>query len=370
MRGTCYLSGNAFKSKVRDMTKVPVYFAPVKDKPSPEEVSETARKLFEALLEREHVTLGKKLALKVHFGEMGNRTFLPAADYNGIVDLLEEQGSSCCYIETCVLYGGKRFRAEEHRKLAQSHGFTRLPVIIADGESGEEQTLHPISGKHFRTCSLGRAFDDFPQVIVCSHFKGHALAGFGGALKQLSMGFASKGGKLAMHMGIKPKIRNWLCKRCGVCQKRCQAGAITLGRAKGEVSRIDHEKCLGCGACFSACPHHAVSILSLRGLSGVFFQKRRFREKLAEYAAASHSGHRNIYLNFALSITRGCDCEPRPMFPLIPDIGIFASLDPVAVDQACWDACAERGRKFKGTEMLEHAEKAGAGSRSYELIRI
>lgn len=352
------------------MGKAPVYFIPVKDKPAPEEVSETAREIFSALVDREHIELEKKLALKVHFGEMGNRTFLPAADYDGIVDLLEERGSSCSFIETCVLYGGKRFRAEEHRKLAASHGFTRLPVIIADGESGEDQTLHRITGKHFRTCSLGRAFDDFPQIAVCSHFKGHALAGFGGALKQLSMGFASKGGKMAMHMGIKPKIRNWLCKRCGICQKRCQAGAITLGREKGEVSRIDHEKCLGCGACFSACPHHAVSILSLRGLTGVFFQKRRFREKLAEYALASHSSHRNIYVNFALAITRGCDCEPRPMFPLIPDIGIFASLDPVAVDQACWDACAERGRKFKGIETLEYAEKLGVGVRSYELIRL
>lgn len=352
------------------MKKAPVYFIPVTEKPGPDEVSTAARKLLTALVEREGIKLEKKVALKVHFGEMGNRTFLPAADYNGIADYLEEQGAECSFIETCVLYGGKRYRAEEHRKLAASHGFTRLPVIIADGESGEEQTLHKIEGKHFRTCSLGRAFDDFPQIVVCAHFKGHALAGFGGALKQLSMGFASKGGKLAMHMGIKPRIRNWLCKRCGLCVKRCQAGAITLGREKGQVSRIDHEKCLGCGACFSACPHHAVSILSLKGLTGVFFQKRRFREKLAEYALASHTSHRNIYLNFALAITRGCDCEPRPMFPLIPDIGIFASTDPVAVDQACWDACAERGRKFKGIEILEYAEKAGAGVRAYERIDL
>ena len=314
--------------------------------------------------------LEKKIALKVHFGEKGNKTFLPPGDYDGVIDFLTEAGCGCCFMETCVLYGGKRFRAEDHRRLALDHGFTRLPVVIADGEGGEEQTLVPVGLKHFGSCSLGKAFEEYRQVIVMSHFKGHALAGFGGAIKQLSMGFASKGGKLAMHMGIKPRIRSWRCRRCGLCVKRCQAGAIHLGKEKGTRSYIDHSVCLGCGACFSACPHHAVSVLSLYGLKTMLFQKRHFREKLAEYAFAAHSGRRNLYLNFALSITRGCDCEPRPMFPLLPDIGIFASLDPVAADQACWDACAERGRKFKGVEQLEYAEKIGLGSRTYELIRL
>lgn len=344
-----------------------VYFSPVPQKTPPSEIQKISRRLFETLLKEESVELEKNVAVKVHFGEWGNRTFLPAEDYDGILDVLQERGTEAKWIETCVLYGGKRYKAEDHRKLAAEHGFTRLPVVIADGERGEEQTLVEIPGKYFKTCSLGKAFEEYKQVIVLSHFKGHALAGFGGALKQLSMGFASKGGKLAMHMGIKPKIRNFFCKKCGLCARRCQVHAVHIEK---ERSWIDHDVCLGCGACFSACPHHAVSILSFAGLANALFQKKRFREKLAEYALASHRGRRNIYLNFALNITRGCDCEPRPMTRALPDIGIFASLDPVAVDSACWEACAAAGKKFKGTEQLVHAEKSGVGSRSFELIRV
>ncbi len=349
--------------------KSKVYFIPVQKKSSPEEVRDAARRIFEAVLEKENLNLEKKMAVKVHFGEKGNRTYLPPAAYDGILDVLQEKETEAAWIETCVLYGGKRFKAAEHKKLAEDHGFTRLPVIIADGETGEEHTLVPISsGHHYKVCAIGKAFDEFPQVLVFSHFKGHALAGFGGAIKQLSMGFASKGGKLAMHTGIKPAIWNFLCKHCGLCAARCQVNAIHV--KKGEKSYIDHDACLGCGACFSACPHHAVSILSLAGLKNMLFQKKHFREKLTEYALASHQNRKNIYVSFAVNITRGCDCEPRPMTRATGDIGIFVSTDPVAIDTACWDACKEAGHEFKGAEQLDYAQKIGLGSKEYELCTI
>ncbi|UKI34683.1 MAG: DUF362 domain-containing protein [Lentisphaeria bacterium] len=249
-----------------------------------------------------------------------------------------------CYIETSVLYGGERFERERHIRLAHEHGFTQLPVVIADGARGEEDVAVPVNLHHFSSCHIARLLAEADQVLVLSHFKGHMLAGFGGALKQLSMGFASKGGKMAMHMGVKPRIRCWKCRRCGACLSRCNEGAITLG----DHPHIDHAKCVGCGACFSICPHRAISILSFGGLWNALFGGRFFREKLAEYACASSRGKRHIYLNFALNITKGCDCEPHAMKPVLPDIGLFLSSDPVAVDAACWDAAARLGKSFRG----------------------
>lgn len=341
-----------------------VYFKPLPPHASAGEVSAAARQLLERFVEREPVSLDSSIPLKVHFGEKRNRTFLRPENYAGILDFLRERGIESCYIETSVLYGGERFERERHIRLAHEHGFTQLPVVIADGARGEEDVAVPMNLHHFSSCHIARLLAEADQVLVLSHFKGHMLAGFGGALKQLSMGFASKGGKMAMHMGVKPRIRRWKCRRCGACLARCNEGAITIG----DHPHIDHEKCVGCGACFSICPHHAISILSFGGLWNALFGGRFFREKLAEYAFASSCGKRHIYLNFALNITKGCDCEPHAMKPVLPDIGLFLSSDPVAVDAACWDAAAQRGRKFRGRDILSYAEKCGAGSTCYELI--
>ena len=148
--------------------------------------------------------------------------------------------------------------------------------------------------------------------------------------------------------------------------KRCQSGAISLE----PVPHIDRERCSGCGGCFSICRHHAVSILSWSGLLNAVFKGRFFREKLVEYALAAHQNRKNIYLVFAVNITRGCDCEPVPMFKLMKDIGIFASTDPVAVDKAAYDAAAENGKAFKGKEQLFYAEKLGMGSTHYQIIEL
>lgn len=351
------------------MEKAKVYFIPLDDRAEHAQVSEKAAELFRHIVEKESLTLKPKAGIKVHFGEAGNRTWISAKAFDGILDELSARGVESAFLETSVLYGGRRRNAESHKKLAAEHGFTRIPVEITDGEAGEASTLVPIEGKHFKTCAIGKGFEAYEQILVLAHFKGHALSGFGGAIKQLSMGFASKGGKMAMHMGIQPVILNFLCKRCGLCVKRCQVDAIDIQKKPGK-SRIDHSKCLGCGACYAACPSHAVSILSWKGLKNMLFRKDDFREKLVEYALASHKGRSNIYLNFAINITKGCDCEPHPMLRTMNDIGILASTDPVAVDAACWDLCAARGTKFKGAEQLDYVEKLGLGSRTYDLITI
>ena len=331
------------------------------------EADEAAKRVLEHIVKSENITLAKHLPLKLHFGEKGNTTYLPAATYGKIIEYLKAQDIDCAYYETSVLYGGERFKAEKHVALAKKHGFDNLDIVIADGKSGEDAVQVDMQLKHFASCAVARKLAEAEQVLVLSHFKGHMLAGFGGAIKQLGMGFAAKGGKMAMHLGVKPRIISFLCRGCGACVRRCNENAIS---PNGKKFKIDHDKCIGCGACFSICPAHAVSVWSFAGLANALFKGKHFREKLVEYAFAGHKNKRNIYINFALNITRGCDCEPHPMRKISKDIGIFCSTDPVAVDRACLDALKERKIKFKGAEQLDYAERIGMGSNSYELITL
>ena len=345
-----------------------VYFKKLNGSGCHNEISAAALQVLKQLVDAEKVELAPEIPIKLHFGERGNRTYIPQDCYLGLIDFLEAQGSKLCYAETTVLYGGSRADSEKHRKLAADHGFDRLPVVMADGSSGENSVLVPVKdGHHFQSAAIAEFLADAEQTVVLSHFKGHMLAGFGGAIKQLSMGFASKGGKMAMHLGVKPRIIKLFCKSCGLCAKRCNENAISKGK-KSFI--IDKDKCIGCGACYSICPHHAVSILSLGGLWNALTGGRVFREKLVEYASAAHSGKRNIYINFVINVTNGCDCEPHPMRKCISDIGVFASLDPVAIDQACYDAVAAKGKRFRGKEQLRYAEKIKLGSCDYELVEL
>ena len=344
-----------------------VFFKSVNDGDA-EAISAAGRGVLEALLAESKVGLAAEVPLKVHFGERGNRTYLRQDFFAGIIDLLEENNSRGSFMETSVLYGGERYTSEKHIKLAHSHGFDRLPVVMADGESGGDAVLVPVPcGKFFKSATIARKLAEAEQTIVLSHFKGHMLAGFGGAVKQLSMGFAAKGGKMAMHLNVKPSIRAWRCKNCGLCVSRCNEKAITQ---KGRHYVIDRSKCIGCGACFSICPHRAVSVFNFGGLWNALFKGRFFREKLVEYAWAAHNGKKNIYINFVVNVTPGCDCEPRPMRKCVPDIGVLASLDPVAVDAACYDLVAAGGKKFRGREQLNYAEKISLGTQSYQLVEL
>ena len=344
-----------------------VFFHPLPAKSDDALRGEAGKKVLQALIEEHQLDLEKDLPIKLHFGEKGNRTYLKPEVYDPVIDLLESAGSKSSFTETSVLYGGERFEAARHIKLAVSHGFTRIPVMIADGDHGECSASIPIpGGKHFTSAAIAEKLAAAPQVLVVSHFKGHLLAGFGGAIKQLSMGFASKGGKMAMHLSVKPHIKSRKCRKCKLCLSRCNANAIETG----EKFFIDPDKCVGCGACFAICPHKAISILSFSGLKNMLFGNRYFREKLVEYALAAHRGKKNIYLTFAVDIAPGCDCDPRKMAPCIPDIGVFASLDPVAVDAACYDAAAKAGKRFRGGEQLGYAEKIGLGSTDYRIVEI
>ncbi|MBQ7568596.1 DUF362 domain-containing protein, partial [bacterium] len=310
-----------------------VYFWPVTAQTETADIQRTTRAMLERLLADGGIEPEKRVPLKVHFGEKGNSTYIKGENYQGIIDLLKERGCQPYYTETSVLYAGERYAGERHIKVALEHGFDQLPIEMADGQEGEDFCEIPVGQKHFESCYIGRGIAEAKQLIVLSHFKGHMLAGFGGAIKQLSMGCAARAGKLAMHAGVKPRIKSRSCRRCHVCEKRCNFGALHIG----EKSYIDQEKCRGCGACVAACPHKAIrsfSFFSWQSIVNILFRGSHFREGLAEYAYAASRNKQCFYVSFAMNITKGCDCDPRRMKPVIPDIGVFASLDPVSIDAA------------------------------------
>jgi hypothetical protein len=302
----------------------------------------------------------KEVPIKVHFGEKGNTTFIPAKCYEETINYLKEEGVYPAYIETNVLYRGSRTTTDLHIETAKAHGFTQAPIIIADGDIGTEYDEIEINKDYIKKCKIGKGYGEFNQFIVMSHFKGHIAAGFGGALKQLAMGFAARGGKLEQHSGISPVIDAEKCISCGICEKKCNYGAIETP----STAVIDESKCIGCAGCIAVCPKGAIE--NTWGGS-------HFLEKLSEYAYGAAKDKDIIYITFVHNITKECDCAGTHMKPITDNIGILAGKDPVALDAACLDLVQKNsGKKLfeKGRPSLIHAEKIGLGTMEYELIEI
>ncbi|RQW03956.1 DUF362 domain-containing protein [candidate division KSB1 bacterium] len=340
-----------------------VYFKAIDSYSETEKIQRSAKSLLKKVIDEEHLQLEPYIPLKVHFGEKGNITFIASKNFEGIIEYLQEQHIGSAFIETNVLYSGSRMTRPQHIQTAKAHGFTQLPIVIADGEQGEEHEHIEINQKHFKTCKIGKEIANQRQLIVISHFKGHRLAGFGGAIKQLAMGCAARAGKLDQHANAKPMINPFSCKKCGACARYCPENAIHIGL----IPRIDKQKCVGCVGCMAVCPQKAIVFNLLRSLS------KAFPERLVEYALAAQKGKQNIYITFAFNITRGCDCEGHKMKPIAGDIGVFASTDPVAIDQACLDMLDRReGKKVftRARHQLEYAENIGLGKRQYQLIEV
>lgn len=343
-----------------------VYYTKIDSSTELKTIQEITRHLLDVVIAKEGVVLQNKIPLKVHFGEAKNVTYLKSDNYLGIIDYLKERDIESCYIETNVLYGGQRYKQELHEVTAREHGFAQLPIVFADGEHGENFAEVEINKKHFKTFKIGKAFLDYDQLLILSHFKGHDIAGFGGAIKQLSMGHAAKGGKLAMHMGEKPRIISRKCRQCNLCKSRCNVDALNIGKK----SYIDKDKCIGCGACMAICPYKAITILSIKNIAKFIGIGNPFIEKVVEGAFAAQLGKHNIYMNFAMNITSGCDCIGKKMTPIMEDFGIFVSTDPVAIDKACYDMAKEKGKKFKGYKTFAYAESIGLGSADYTLHEL
>ncbi|WP_291634904.1 DUF362 domain-containing protein [Clostridium sp.] len=340
-----------------------VYFKAIDSISKTEEISNAASELLEEIVKQEKISLEKFIPIKVHFGEKGNKTFIGSENFSGIINYLKGKDIESAYIETNVLYRGERTTKEKHLKLAQEHGFTQLPIIIADGEHGEDFEEVEINKKNFNKCKIGKQIANKRQIIVISHFKGHVLAGFGGAIKQLGMGCASRGGKLAQHANSIPKISFLKCKACNACAKICPENAIIVDKK----AKIDKDKCVGCASCMAICPYGAISNSWFASIT------KSFNERLAEYAYAASLNKNNIYITFAFNITRNCDCDGHNMKPIVADVGVFASTDPVAIDRACLDVIDKNNGKTvfrRGRSTLDYAEKIGLGSNEYELVDV
>lgn len=333
------------------------------------------------------------VAIKIHFGEPGNISYLRPNYAKAVADLVKELGGRPFLTDCNTLYVGRRKHALEHIDAAYENGFspfsTGCHVIIADGLKGTDEAYVPVKGGELvKEAKIGRALMDADIVISLTHFKGHEMAGFGGAIKNIGMGGGSRAGKMEMHNDGKPMVAHDKCIGCGRCVKICAHGAPTITDRK---ATIDVNKCVGCGRCLGICPMDAIHTIYDASLENL-------NKKMAEYTKAILDGRPNFHVSLIVDVSPYCDYHAENDAPIIGNIGMLASFDPVALDQACVDlvnAATPLENSVLGAHLkadpegckghdhfhnttpesewrtcLAHAEKIGIGTREYELVKI
>ena len=335
----------------------------------------------------------KLVAIKIHFGEPGNLSYLRPNYAKAVADVIKELGGKPFLTDCNTLYVGRRKNALDHIEAAYENGFTPFStgcqVIIADGLKGTDDVEVPVvGGELVKTAKIGRAVMDADVFITLTHFKGHEATGFGGCLKKIDMGCGTSARKVEQHNSGKPDVNQSKCVGCRTCARNCAHGAISFGEDR--KASIDHNKCVGCGRCLGACNFDAIYNSNSSANDDL-------NRKIAEYSKAVVDGRPAFHISLVMDISPYCDCHAENDAPILPDIGMFASFDPVALDQACADACNKmpalpnsRLDDFMHEEgfhdhhdhfinsmpdtdwrtCLEHAEKIGLGSREYELIKV
>lgn len=335
---------------------------------------------------------GKFVAIKMHFGELGNLSYLRPNYAKAVADVVKECGGKPFLTDCNTLYPGSRKNALEHLDCANINGFntitTGCQIIIGDGLRGTDDITVPVrNGEYCKEAYIGRAVMDADIFISLTHFKGHESTGFGGAIKNIGMGCGSRAGKMHQHNSGKPIVHDDLCRGCRRCAKECGSDAITYENGKAVINQ---DICKGCGRCIGACVFDAIENQNWNA-------NEILGRKMAEYSQAVCDGRPTFHISLVRDISPNCDCHGENDAPILPDVGIFASFDPVALDQACVDACLhatpmpdsqlsdnladphwhhhhdnflDSNPNVRWKETLEHAEKIGLGTREYELIQM
>lgn len=357
------------------MQQSKVFFISVNDGENLSQINNKLAKLIASFKPFQKIKKDNLTACKLHFGEEENAGFVKPGFVKTIVGEIKKQNSRVFLTDTNALYKGSRTNTIDHLGLAYRHGFTpdkvNAPVIIADGVKNDEDQEVKVNGDLIKTAYIATAISKADTIVAISHFKGHIMTGFGGAIKNLGMGCASRRGKLVQHGGIAPVIWEQKCVACGACIENCPVEAIKYVDKK---AKINPKICIGCASCIAICPVGAIDVAWDKGADTI-------QQKIVEYAKATISGKEDsqIYFNFAIKITKECDCLAKDDPKICPDIGIFASFDPVAIDQACVDKVngingrdifREQHPERDWHKQLEHAENIGLGNRVYELEEV
>ena len=336
----------------------------------------------------------KFAAIKMHFGELGNLGFLRPNYAKAVADVVKELGGKPFLTDCNTLYPGSRKNALEHLECAWENGFSPLsvgcPVIIADGLKGTDDiTIPVIGGEYIKEAKIGHAIMDADIFISLTHFKGHEMTGFGGAIKNIGMGCGSRAGKKDQHINGKPHITEDKCRGCLRCQRECANDGLLFDDVKKKMS-INTENCVGCGRCLGACNFDAIKFSN-------WSASEELNCRMAEYTKAVVNGRPCFHISLVIDVSPNCDCHCENDAPILPNIGMFASFDPLALDQACVDACiaatplpnnqladniskpgfidhhdhfTNSTPESEWRTCLAHSEKIGLGTREYELITI
>ncbi len=378
------------KSVKKNVNPPKVFTTGLRAKGPPDSHLAKLMKLAKAMGMEQFPWKNKFVAVKTHFGERGNSAFPRPILLRPIVDLIKAAGGKPFLAETATLYTGSRSNAPDHIETAIRHGFglevTGAPVFICDGLTGRDRQMVQIPGKHFSEISVASGIHDADCLVVVSHFKGHEVTGFGGAIKNLGMGCCSRSAKLAMHTAIRPTVMDSKCVKCGRCFSWCSVGAIRQVKPKGRVT-INPNLCRGCGECLMACRFGAIRINWSE-------DTRNVTERMVEHALGVLAPKREsaFFFNLLTDIVPLCDCYGFADAPVVPDIGFAASTDPVALDAASIDlvndqiglaGTALKGGHGRGEGKFEHihteidpmvqityGQEIGLGSGEYEKVPL
>ena len=337
---------------------------------------------------------GKFVAIKIHFGELGNISYLRPNYAKAVADMVKEAGGIPFLTDCNTLYPGSRKNAIEHMYCAWENGFTPMtvgcPVIIGDGLKGTDDIAVPVKGgTYIKEAKIGRAIMDADIFISLTHFKGHETTGFGGTIKNIGMGCGSRAGKKDQHSNGKPTIAPEVCRGCKRCMRECANQGLEFDETTKKM-HVNAENCLGCGRCLGACNFDAIRFVNDAAT-------KELNCRMAEYAKAVVDGRPNFHISLIVDVSPYCDCHGENDAPILPNVGMLASFDPLALDQACADLClkqqplpnsvlsdnmkkadfCDRHDHFENTTVdseykscLEHGEEIGLGSREYELIEM